>query len=273
MVLLLCLLIGFSALYVAILLAELTPFRRLLRPAVWASLRWGAAVGSSLPFFLLITSGAGRNFFPPPSAEGRPVEAGMRLLLPPSLEGPETSPALEEREEPDIHWLVHYHSARYGVDPLLVLAVIQEESQFDPQAISARGAMGLMQLTKETADHLGLRDPFDLSENIEGGVRYLQILLERHGWNLHVALASYNAGPTKVERYGGIPPFPETQRYIRRVTARYKNLQRMAEAFRHWRPAPPVPPLLAFATPAEEEPKTGARPAGIPGRPSRDGGF
>ncbi|MBI2131398.1 MAG: lytic transglycosylase domain-containing protein [Candidatus Tectomicrobia bacterium] len=273
MVLLLCLLIGFSVLYVAILLAELTPLRRRLRPAAWARLRWSAALGSSLPFLLLIASGVGLNPFPPPSAEGRPVEASLGFPLLPAKEAPPSFPKIDPGNEPDVYWLVHQYSNLHGVDPLLVLAVIQEESQFDARAASFKGAMGLMQITKETAEHLGLRDPFDIHENIEGGVRYLQILLERHSWDLRLALASYNAGPTKVERYGGIPPYPETHRYIRRVTARYKNLQRMAEAFRHWRPAPPASPLLAFATPGEEEPKAGARPAAIPASSSRGGGF
>jgi len=84
----------------------------------------------------------------------------------------------------------------------------------------------------ETAKHLGLTDPFDVQENLEGGIRYLQTLLERYDWDLRLALASYNAGPTKVQRYKGVPPYPETRQYIWRVTRRYQNLRRAAEAFR-----------------------------------------
>ena len=275
MALVLYLLAGFSALYLGLLLAELTPLERRLRPAAWARLRWGAALGASLPFLLLTISALGRSPLPPPSAEARAVASapGFPLLAP--WKGPETFPALEpgQREEPDVYWLVHQYSDLYGVDPLLILAIIQEESQFDPRAVSSKGAMGLMQITQETAKHLGLRDPFDVQENIEGGIRYLQILLERHNWDLRLALASYNAGPSKVERYGGIPPYPETQRYILKVTARYKNLQRMAEAFRHRRAERPASPLLALASSAEAEGKPEALPASPPAASSLRGGL
>jgi len=265
MVLLLCLLIGFSLLYLAVLLAELTPLQRILKGSVWAWLRRGVALGALLPFLFLTLADSGRRSpLPPDSAEASREETRLERASAPLLplaarQVPEAFPAFEEGQEPDLHWLIHHHSARYGVDPFLVLAVVQEESQFEPRAVSSKGAIGLMQITRETAEYLGLRDPFDVGENIEGGVRYLQMLLERHDWDLRLALASYNAGPTKVERYGGIPPYPETERYIARVMARYRNLKRMAEVFRHKRP---VSPLLAFIPAREKDAREEARPAG-----------
>jgi soluble lytic murein transglycosylase-like protein len=134
-------------------------------------------------------------------------------------------------EEPGVHWYIHYFSNLYGVDPLLVQAVIRVESRFDPYAFSKSGAMGLMQINQVTAKHLGLENPFDIRENIEGGTRYLQTLLKRNYWDLHRALASYNAGPTAVQRFGGIPPYPETRRYIWKVIDEYRKLKLVAAAF------------------------------------------
>ncbi|MEK6710895.1 MAG: transglycosylase SLT domain-containing protein [Nitrospinota bacterium] len=277
MITLLCLLIVFIALYAAILLAELTPLRSRLRPFAWAQLRWSAALGALVPFLLLVGSAAGRSTLPPPaeaSLQAIPGEAAGFFPSLPFRRSGEILPVPEKSEEPDIHWLVHYHGARHGVDPLLVLAVIQEESQFDPRAVSPRGAMGLMQLTQDTAQHLGLRDPFDIRENIEGGIRYLQFLLERHDWDLRLALASYNAGPSKVDRYRGIPPYPETQRFIHKVMARYQSLQRMAEVFRHWRSQGPATSLLALVSPEEEGAAARGWPATVSNTaPSRPGGF
>lgn len=134
-------------------------------------------------------------------------------------------------EEPGIFWYIHRYSRLYEVDPLLVRAVIEVESNFNPKAVSHNGAKGLMQINPITAKHLGLNDVFDIGENIEGGVRYLRYLLELYGWNLHMALASYNAGPTNIQRYNGIPPFQETRRYISRVIEVYERLKRTNEVF------------------------------------------
>lgn len=106
---------------------------------------------------------------------------------------------------------------KYPVDPALVRAVIHAESAFRSDAISRKGAMGLMQLMPDTANDMGVRDVMSPSQNIQGGVRYLAWLLEQHKGNVTLATAAYNAGPGAVKRHNGIPPYPETQTYVRRV--------------------------------------------------------
>ena len=106
---------------------------------------------------------------------------------------------------------------KYDMDPNLIHAVMQAESAFHPYAVSRAGAEGLMQLMPEMSDELGVSDAFDPRENIMGGVRYLKRLLDYHDGNLDLALASYNAGPGNVERYGGVPPFRETRNYVKTI--------------------------------------------------------
>jgi soluble lytic murein transglycosylase-like protein len=110
----------------------------------------------------------------------------------------------------------------HGVPPALVKAVVATESSFNPRAVSAKGAQGLMQLMPATARSLGVEEPLRVEQNLDGGVRYLRSLIDRYGdWSR--ALAAYNAGPTAVDRYGGIPPYSETREYVDRVLTYYRR--------------------------------------------------
>jgi soluble lytic murein transglycosylase-like protein len=114
--------------------------------------------------------------------------------------------------------LIQEAAALHHVDAALVRAVVQVESAFDPSAVSSAGAQGLMQLMPEVSKELGVQNPFDPRENVMAGTRYLAQLLKAYDANVELALAGYNAGPGRVEQYDGIPPFPETQRYVKAIT-------------------------------------------------------
>lgn len=121
----------------------------------------------------------------------------------------------------EIDELIDIHSERARLDPELVRAVIQVESGFSPVALSSKGAMGLMQLMPATADRYAVVDPYSPDENIGAGTIYLRWLLDEFGGELELALAGYNAGPTAVRQFGGIPPYPETMTYVERVLRIY----------------------------------------------------
>ncbi len=138
---------------------------------------------------------------------------------------PAKPPARPTREAPE-YWgydgLIGLTAREHSVSPALVKAVIAAESNFDPGAVSRAGAQGLMQLMPETARHLGIDDPFRADENVSGGTRYLRAMLDRYG-DLIRALAAYNAGPEAVDRYRGVPPYPETLDYVDRVLTYYRQ--------------------------------------------------
>jgi len=116
-------------------------------------------------------------------------------------------------------------SARYRVEEALVHAVIKAESNYNPSAVSRKGALGLMQLMPETARLLKVSDPFDVEDNIRGGSRYLRQMLDEFNGNVDYAIAAYNAGPNAVHRHGGIPPYAETQSYVKRVKQYLHNFR------------------------------------------------
>lgn len=128
--------------------------------------------------------------------------------------------SVKERFE-TIQPLVQKYAAEFGVDPGLVNALIRQESNFNPNTVSQAGARGLMQLMPATAKGLGVSNPFDPEQNLAGGIRHLAGLLQKYSGNVALALAAYNAGGGAVDKHHGIPPFQETQHYVRRVLAAY----------------------------------------------------
>lgn len=126
-------------------------------------------------------------------------------------------------QTPEIDRLVDKTASHLQVDPQLVHAIIQVESDYDPKAVSSKGAMGLMQLIPSTAARFGVENPFNPKQNIEGGVTYLKYLLGLFGGNIPLSLAAYNAGEHAVLRTGGIPSYTETRSYVRKVTALYHS--------------------------------------------------
>ncbi len=122
----------------------------------------------------------------------------------------------------DLRELATAAARRHGLDPGLVLAVVSVESAFRPEAVSRKGAQGLMQLMPATAASLGVKDVFDPVENLDGGSRHLGSLLTLYGGDLVSALAAYNAGAGAVARHGGVPPYRETRAYVKKVLERYQ---------------------------------------------------
>lgn len=117
---------------------------------------------------------------------------------------------------------------RHGIDPALLAAVVKQESNFNPQAHSAVGAKGLTQLMDATARGLGVSDPYDPAQALDGGAKFLSGLLKQFGGDTTRAIAAYNAGPGAVKKFGGIPPYAETQRYVPRVLANFESYSRSA---------------------------------------------
>lgn len=143
------------------------------------------------------------------SAAGDSTQAGIS-----SLSHMGSGAALEST---DLDGIFQKASATYGVPLNLLKAVAKAESNFNPDAVSSAGAMGVMQLMPGTAQSLGVVDPYDAEQNIMGGAKYLADKLKMYDGNTELALASYNAGSGNVAKYGGVPPFPETQNYIKKI--------------------------------------------------------
>ena len=163
-----------------------------------------------------VTDEHGRKIFINATETRAKGDLPPRALLPGKADNSSIPP-------PEISNLVEQTASRLQVDPQLVHAIIKVESEYDPKAVSRKGAMGLMQLIPETAQRFGVGNPFNPKENIEGGVSYLKHLLELYGGDLSLSLAAYNAGEGAVQRFGGIPAFAETRNYVRKVTNLYQS--------------------------------------------------
>jgi len=139
------------------------------------------------------------------------------------------APSPQDRPAPGeaVPELVKKTAESHQLDPLLVHSVIEAESDYNPFALSPKGAQGLMQLMPSTARRFGVTNSFNITQNLEGGVRYLKYLLDLFG-DQKLAVAAYNAGEEAVIRYGGVPPYPETQNYVRAVGARYSTARKAA---------------------------------------------
>ena len=135
--------------------------------------------------------------------------------------GPKAEPVSNSAQSQNaVRQHIQVAATRFGVDRNLVDAVAWQESRYNPRAISTAGAVGVMQLMPDTARQLGVRNPHDVEQNVIGGTAYLRQQLERFGNNVPLALAAYNAGPGAVIKYGSIPPYRETQNYVRQIMQR-----------------------------------------------------
>jgi len=169
----------------------------------------------------------------PAAGSGLPASAGSNSPLLASEKAGLAAGGFPGRPQPTLDDVVNESSGRYRLDPDLVNSVIKAESAFNPRAVSPKGAQGLMQLMPGTASALGVPNAFDPRANVEGGTKYLRELLERYNFDLVKALAAYNAGPERVERFGGVPPYYETRTYVARVVKDFnkkKDAQEKAAA-------------------------------------------
>ncbi|HEX4014177.1 MAG TPA: lytic transglycosylase domain-containing protein [Candidatus Cybelea sp.] len=132
------------------------------------------------------------------------------------------TPARPDASPVEIGRIVAGAAQRNNLNPALIEAVIENESGFDARALSSAGAQGLMQLMPQTSASLGVTDPYDARQNVDGGARYLRSLLDRFG-SVTLAVAAYNAGPNAVERFGGVPPYAQTRQYVARVLASFRS--------------------------------------------------
>jgi soluble lytic murein transglycosylase-like protein len=186
----------------------------------------------------LFTAADESSFVDVPTAEIEGFEKD--LTLPPRLPEPAPAAVLSSSSSSsashaplDLNQVVNSASAMYHLDPDLVNSVIHAESGFNSRAVSPKGAQGLMQLMPGTAGLLGVTNPLDPAANVGGGTRYLRQLLERYNFDLVKALAAYNAGPLRVQQYGGVPPYRETRAYVAKIVRDYnrkKIAQEKAEA-------------------------------------------
>ena len=178
----------------------------------------------------------GSSFVDIPTADIEHFEAAVDVALAPVSATASASPipvAATSRAGAapvNLNQVVNEASERYRLDPDLVNSVIKAESGFNVHAVSRKGAQGLMQLMPGTASQLGVPNAFDAQANVEGGTKYLRELLERYNFDLVKALAAYNAGPLRVQQYGGVPPYYETRAYVARIVRDFNKKKTAAES-------------------------------------------
>jgi soluble lytic murein transglycosylase len=136
----------------------------------------------------------------------------------------------EKKEKPEVREIISRYANQFRLEEALINAVIKVESDYNPRAVSRKGAQGMMQLMPQTARELDVRDPLNPDDNIRGGTRYLRQMLDRFK-DLDLALAAYNAGPSAVTRYGGIPPYEETRNYVIRVKKYLQQYRQDKESY------------------------------------------
>jgi soluble lytic murein transglycosylase-like protein len=196
---------------------QVSPVLRAGRPYV------PAARHSSLVFWSVTE----HRWKPVPTANVRAARSAAaevgRYLGDSSKQAPQVADSGKSFTPAEIEAAIDKAAARHNVDPALVRAVIKVESNFNPNAVSRKGAMGLMQLMPQTARQLNVTNPFDPEQNVDAGVRHLKQLMESYGGNINLSLAAYNAGQGAVARSAGIPHFAETRNYVKRITGLYNG--------------------------------------------------
>ena len=187
-------------------------------------------VGSVTRLYL----GTGKDYVDIATAQIERFEKDQALVVVPATVAAAASPVPVRLAKPqavkpqDLKEVINTISDQHHLDPDFISSVIHAESGFNPRAVSPKGAQGLMQLMPGTASKLGVSNAFDPRANVEGGTRYLSELLERYNFDVIKALAAYNAGPHRVQQYGGVPPYNETRTYVARIVRDY-NRKKIAE--------------------------------------------
>lgn len=184
--------------------------------------------GALIAALLLLAGNAGAEIYKYIDPDGvvtfSDVPVSGSVMLDRGLEplgGKKPEPASKPTSKDAYETIVSNTAGKYKIDPELMHAVITAESNYNPDAVSHRGALGLMQLMPDTARILGVKNPFNPAQNIEGGAKYLRLLMDKFNGNLKLVLAAYNAGPNTVENYGGVPPYKETKDYVAKVMKLY----------------------------------------------------
>jgi soluble lytic murein transglycosylase-like protein len=212
----------------------------------------------------LFVSADGSSFVDVPTAEIEHFEAAPADPKPAATQNPAEAQSshlnVANLNRTDLSEVIKSASSRYRLDPDLVNSVIRAESGFNVRAVSRKGAQGLMQLMPHTSSQLGVGNAFDAQANVEGGTRYLRELLERYNFDLVKALAAYNAGPRRVEQFGGVPPYYETRAYVARIVRDFNRKKLapksvVAQPVAPHKSAPKVSPLGSASRAATKQQK------------------